>query len=149
MNSRNLFFIFRKCRKSSENTIRSSCNCFEWHTCIVMQYCLVAKPMTKCLGDSKHFIFWAIPVLRTLHSEIFFCNFGGLFLERSMIILNPSSYPWSMCRTPISFLTWMAEIYMAMRLELGPALGWSRFTFWWNLTCLQWLKYLMWFNAFM
>ena len=35
------FLIFRKCRKSSENTIRPSCNCFEWH--IVMQYCTVAN----------------------------------------------------------------------------------------------------------
>ena len=33
--------IFRKCRKSSDNTIRSSYNCFEWH--IVMQYCPVAN----------------------------------------------------------------------------------------------------------
>ena len=35
------FGEFRKCRKSSENTSRSSCNCFELHT--VMQYCPVAN----------------------------------------------------------------------------------------------------------
>ena len=39
--SQNFLLIFRKCRKSSENTIRSSFNCFEWH--IVMQYCPVAN----------------------------------------------------------------------------------------------------------
>ena len=55
------FLILRKCRKSLENTVRPSCNCFEWHTCIVMQYC----PMANCHyvhnlwrivrgGDSKH-----------------------------------------------------------------------------------------------
>ena len=33
--------IFRKCRKSSENTIRPSCNRVEWH--IVMQYCTMAN----------------------------------------------------------------------------------------------------------
>ena len=41
VNWTNFFLIFRKCRKSSENTIRPSCNCFEWH--IVMQYCPVAN----------------------------------------------------------------------------------------------------------
>ena len=61
------FLIFRKCRKSSENTIRSSCNCFEWH--IVMQYCPVANYhyvhnlWESVRGpDSEHFyvlvIFW-------------------------------------------------------------------------------------------
>ena len=37
----NFFLIFRKCRKSSENTIGPSCNCFELHS--VMQYCPVAN----------------------------------------------------------------------------------------------------------
>ena len=55
--------IFRKCRKSSENTIRPSCNCFEWH--IVMQYCPVVNYhyvhvglhnlWQSVRGDSKHF----------------------------------------------------------------------------------------------
>ena len=52
--------IFRKCRKSSENTIRPSCNCFECHT--VMQYCPMANyhyihvhnPWQSVWGDSKH-----------------------------------------------------------------------------------------------
>ena len=29
VNTTNFFLIFRKCRKSSESTIRPSCNCFE------------------------------------------------------------------------------------------------------------------------
>ena len=35
-------------------------------------------------------------------------------------------------------------LFMAMCLELGPALGWSRFIFKWNFTYLHvpWLQYL-------
>ena len=59
MISTNFFLIFRKCRKSSENTIRPSCNCFEWHT--AMQYCPMANYHMYITygkvfeGDSKHF----------------------------------------------------------------------------------------------
>ena len=59
------FLIFRKCRKSSENTIRPSCNCLEWH--IVMAIC----PKANChyvhnlwqslRRDSEHFRFWLFP----------------------------------------------------------------------------------------
>ena len=34
------------------------------------------------------------------------------------------------------------KICKAMCLELGPALGWSRFIFKWNFTYLPWLQYL-------
>ena len=55
------FLIFRKCRKSSENTIRPSSHCFEWH--IVMQYCPMANYhyvhnlWWSVRGDSEHFDF--------------------------------------------------------------------------------------------
>ena len=62
----NFFLIFRKCGKSSENTIRPSCNCLEWHT--VMQYCPMANYhyvhnlWQSVQGDSEHFyvlvIYW-------------------------------------------------------------------------------------------
>ena len=57
------FLIFRKCREALENTIRPSCNCFERHTCIVMQYYLVANyhyvHVAKCLGGLRtFFMFW-------------------------------------------------------------------------------------------
>ena len=35
-----------------------------------------------------------------------------------------------------------STIDTAMCLELGPALGWSRFIFKWNFTYLPWLQYL-------
>ena len=35
------FFTFKMCSKSSESTIRPSCNCFESH--IIMQYCPVVN----------------------------------------------------------------------------------------------------------
>ena len=44
--------------------------------------------------------------------------------------------------------TWVYEEFrflktdMAMCLELGPALGWSRFILKWNFTYLPWLQYL-------
>ena len=66
MNSRIFCLIFRECRESSESTIKSSCNCFEWH--IVMQNCPVANYhyvhnlWQSVRRDSKHFyvlfIFW-------------------------------------------------------------------------------------------
>ena len=52
------FLIFRNCRKSSENTIRPSCNCLDWH--ILMQYCPMANYhyvhnlWQSVRGDSKH-----------------------------------------------------------------------------------------------
>ena len=59
VNSTKFFLIFRKCRKSSEITIRPSCNCFEWH--IVMQYCPVANyhyVHNLCHGKV---MFWLFP----------------------------------------------------------------------------------------
>ena len=56
------FLIFRQCRKSSESTIRPSCNCLEWH--IVMQYCpmvnyhYVYTYMAKCSGRLRTFIYF-------------------------------------------------------------------------------------------
>ena len=62
------FLIFRKCRKSSENTIRPSCNCFEWH--ILLQYCPVANYHYTCMyitygkvfgGTPNILMFWIFP----------------------------------------------------------------------------------------
>ena len=53
------FLIFRKCRKSSENTIRPTCNCLELH--IVMQFCPIANYhyvhnlWQSVRGNSEHF----------------------------------------------------------------------------------------------
>ena len=58
------FLIFRKCRKSSENTIRPSCKCLEWH--IVMQYCPmvnyydVHNQWQSVRGDSEHLYVFVI-----------------------------------------------------------------------------------------
>ena len=61
------FLIFRKCRKSSENTIRPSCNCFEIH--IVMQYCpgkiiimyIIITYGKEFGGTPNIFMFWIFP----------------------------------------------------------------------------------------
>ena len=61
---RKKILIFRKCRKSSENTIKSSCNCFEWH--IVMQYCPVTNYHNvhnlwqSVRGEFENFCVWVI-----------------------------------------------------------------------------------------
>ena len=55
MNSTNYILIFRKCKKSSENTIRPSCNCFEcrarinWRPWPSMPLLLAVMPL-KILG---------------------------------------------------------------------------------------------------
>ena len=64
------FLIFRKCMKSSENTIRPSCNCFEIH--IVMQYCprqIIIMYITygKVFGGTPNILmFWIFPENRSI-----------------------------------------------------------------------------------
>ena len=64
VNSTNKFLDLQKGRKSSENTIRPSCNCLEWQ-CNIAQWQIIIMYITyhgQVFGETPNiFMFWLFP----------------------------------------------------------------------------------------